>query len=99
MVFNIIKNSCEALPEGGNVFVTTERKGDRIEINFEDRGIGISNADLKHVFEPLWSKNKLNNSGLGLSISQKIIEDHEGSITIKSEKNVGTNVIISLPIH
>ncbi|MBK7104724.1 MAG: GAF domain-containing protein [Ignavibacteriae bacterium] len=97
--FNIIKNSCEALPEGGNVFVTTERKGDRIEINFEDRGIGISNADLKHVFEPLWSKNKLNNSGLGLSISQKIIEDHEGSITIKSEKNVGTNVIISLPIH
>ncbi|MBK8944720.1 MAG: GAF domain-containing protein [Ignavibacteriae bacterium] len=97
--FNIIKNSCEALPEGGNVFVTTERKGDRIEINFEDRGIGISNADLKHVFEPLWSKNKINNSGLGLSISQKIIEDHNGSITIKSEKNVGTNVIISLPIH
>ncbi|MFZ1292127.1 MAG: ATP-binding protein [Melioribacteraceae bacterium] len=97
--FNIVKNSCEALPEGGNIFVTTERKGDRIEINFEDRGIGISNSDLKHVFEPLWSKNKFNNSGLGLSISQKIIEDHEGSITIKSEKNVGTNVIISLPIH
>ncbi len=97
--FNIVKNSCEALPEGGNIFVTSERKGDRIEINFEDRGIGISNSDLKHVFEPLWSKNKFNNSGLGLSISQKIIEDHEGSITIKSEKNVGTNVIISLPIH
>jgi signal transduction histidine kinase len=97
--FNIVKNACESLPEGGNVFVTTEKNEDRVEINFEDRGIGIENADLKHVFEPLWTKNKLNNSGLGLSISQKIIEDHKGSITIKSEKNVGTNVIISLPIH
>lgn len=97
--FNIIKNACEALPEGGNIFVTTEKNDERIEINFEDHGIGISGIDLKHVFEPLWTKNKINNSGLGLSISQKIIEDHEGSITIKSEKNVGTNVIISLPIH
>ncbi|MCB0748002.1 MAG: GAF domain-containing protein [Ignavibacteriae bacterium] len=97
--FNIVKNACEALPEGGNVFVVTEKNEDRIEISFEDRGIGIENSDLKHVFEPLWTKNKLNNSGLGLSISQKIIEDHEGSITIKSEKNEGTNVIISLPIH
>ncbi|MCB9248567.1 MAG: GAF domain-containing protein [Ignavibacteriales bacterium] len=84
--FNIVKNACEALPEGGNVFVVTEKNEDRIEISFEDRGIGIENSDLKHVFEPLWTKNKLNNSGLGLSISQKIIEDHEGSITIKSEK-------------
>ncbi|MCB0750219.1 MAG: GAF domain-containing protein, partial [Ignavibacteriae bacterium] len=82
--FNIVKNACEALPEGGNVFVVTEKNEDRIEISFEDRGIGIENSDLKHVFEPLWTKNKLNNSGLGLSISQKIIEDHEGSITIKS---------------
>lgn len=97
--FNIIKNACEALPEGGNIFITTEQNDGRVEIHFEDKGIGIDDTDLKNVFEPLWTKNKFNNSGLGLSISQKIIEDHEGSITIKSEKNVGTNVIISLPIH
>ena len=96
---NLVANACEAMPEGGNVFVTTELKGDRVEIHFDDKGIGIEHADLKHVFEPLWTKNKINNSGLGLSISQKIIEDHKGSITIKSEKNSGTSVIISLPIH
>ncbi len=96
---NIVKNAYEALPEGGNIFITTEQHDGRIEIHFEDKGIGIDDTDLKHVFEPLWTKNKHNNSGLGLSISQKIIEDHEGSITIKSEKNVGTDVIISLPIH
>ncbi len=97
--YNVVKNACESLPEGGNIFITSEQKGDRVEITIEDRGIGIDPADLQHVFEPLWSKNKSNNSGLGLAISKKIIEEHDGSITIKSEKNVGTRVIISLPIH
>jgi len=97
--YHIVKNSCEALPEGGNIFITTEKKGDNIELSFDDKGIGIEQSDLRLVFDPLWTKNKSNNSGLGLSISKKIIEDHEGTVAIKSEINNGTSVIISLPIH
>lgn len=97
--YNIIKNSCEALTEGGVIFITTKKKDDNIELVFNDRGIGIDANDLKSIFQPLFTKNKKNNSGLGLSISQKIVEDHGGEINITSEKENGTNVIISLPIH
>ena len=96
---NIIKNASEALPEGGNIFISTIRKDDNIEIYFVDKGMGIESSDLKFVFDPLWTKNKKNSSGLGLSISKKIVEDHEGTISINSEKDSGTTVIISLPIH
>jgi signal transduction histidine kinase len=97
--YNIIKNSCEALPEGGIIIISTKIKDNNIEIVFNDRGIGIDSHDIEKVFDPLYTKNKKNNSGLGLSISQKIVEDHGGAIRITSEKENGTNVIISLPIH
>lgn len=97
--YNIIKNACEALPDGGNILISTIKQDDIIEIYFIDRGVGIDKSDLKFVFDPLWTKNKNNNSGLGLSISKKIVEDHNGAISIKSEKDLGTTVIISLPIH
>lgn len=97
--YNIIKNACEALPEGGVILITSKTKDDNVELIFNDRGVGIDASDLKFVFDPLFTKNKKNNSGLGLSISQKIVEDHNGEINITSEKENGTNVIISLPIH
>lgn len=97
--YNIIKNSCEALPEGGVIVVSTEKDDSQAKILINDKGIGIDPSDLKHVFDPLWSKNKKKNSGLGLSISKKIVEDHEGTISINSDKENGTTVTISLPIH
>lgn len=97
--YNIIKNSCEALPEGGVIIISSKKKENNIELVFNDRGIGIDSHDLHKVFDPLYTKNKKNNSGLGLSISQKIVEDHGGTIQITSEKENGTNVIISLPIQ
>jgi len=97
--YNIIKNACEALSEGGNIVVSSEKNDGHIKIKFNDKGIGISEADLKLIFEPLWTKNKKNNSGLGLSISKKIVEDHEGNIEIASNEESGTTVTISFPIH
>jgi len=97
--YNIIKNACEALPEGGHIVVGTEKKENQINVIFNDKGIGIPNSQLQFVFDPLWTKGKKNNSGLGLSISRKIVEDHEGTISIESNIESGTTVIISLPIH
>jgi signal transduction histidine kinase len=97
--YNIIKNACEALPEGGNILVSTEKNGDRINLSFNDKGVGIDSANIDKVFDPLFSKNKKNNSGLGLAISKKIVEDHEGNINITSDEEMGTTVTISLPIH
>lgn len=96
--YNIVKNACEALTEGGNIFIATRKADDKIEISFNDKGIGILDSDLKFVFDSLWTKNKKNNSGLGLSISKKIVEDHDGEISITSNEEVGTTVSIRLPI-
>ncbi len=97
--YNIVKNACEAYKDGGVISISTNVVDDKINISFDDNGIGIAKDDLNKVFEPFWTKNKVKNSGLGLSIAKKIIEDHEGTIEIKSEKNKGTIVIIKLPIH
>lgn len=97
--YHIIKNACEALPNGGNISISTKIKDETVIIYFEDKGIGINKSDLNKVFEPFWTKNKENGSGLGLAISKKIIEDLNGNIEIISEKNIGTTVIISMPIR
>jgi signal transduction histidine kinase len=97
--YNIIKNSCEALPDGGTILVSTLLENKNILISFNDKGIGISPSDIGFVFDPLWTKNKHKNSGLGLAISKKIVEDHGGSVSIQSSKEEGTTVTISLPIH
>jgi len=97
--YNIIKNSCEALPEGGNILVSTFTKEKNVEITFNDKGVGIKSGDLKFIFDPLWTKNKKNNSGLGLSIAKKIVADHDGKIWIESNVDSGTTVFIQLPIQ
>jgi len=97
--YHIVKNACESLEDGGNIYISTKIIKDKVFISFDDKGIGIAQEDLSKVFEPFWTKNKTKNSGLGLSIAKKIIEDHEGTIEIKSDKNNGTIVIIKLPIH
>lgn len=97
--YNVVKNAAEALPEGGTIVVSSKKNGDEVLLSFNDKGVGINNADLKFIFDPLWSKNKKNNSGLGLSISKKIVEDHDGVISVTSEEEFGTTVRICLPIH
>ncbi len=97
--YHIVKNACEALEDGGNIYISTKIIDNKIFISFDDKGCGIDKKDIDKVFDPFWTKNKTKNSGLGLSITKKIVEDHEGTIEIKSEKNSGTIVIIKLPIH
>lgn len=97
--YNVVKNAAEALPEGGTIVVSSKKNGDEVLLSFNDKGVGIDNADIKFIFDPLWSKNKKNNSGLGLSISKKIVEDHDGVISVTSEEEFGTTVRICLPIH
>ena len=96
--YHIIKNAVEALPEGGNIWLTTKHLGDKVTISIEDKGIGIEKENLEKVFEPLVSFNKPKSSGLGLSIAKKIIENHGGTILITSSPGEGTTVSVTLPV-
>ena len=99
---NIIKNSYENIItnniKNGVISIDFENDNDFVSILFKDNGTGINPNDISRMVEPYFS-TKTNGSGLGLAITKKIIEDHNGSITIKSPKDEqGTIIIIKLPI-
>ncbi len=96
--YHIIKNAAEALPEGGNIWLSTKHLGDKINVTVEDKGVGIEKSNLDRIFEPLVSFNKPGGSGLGLSIAKKIIEDHGGTISVNSAPGEGTTVTLTLPV-
>ncbi len=96
--YHILKNAVEALPDGGNIWLTTKHMTDKVAISFEDKGVGIEKENLPKVFEPLVSFNKPSSSGLGLSIAKKIVEDHGGTISIDAAPGEGTTVTIVLPL-
>lgn len=100
---NILLNSIEATPERGEITVKTRsfvKSGGEpyIQIEFTDTGYGIPAEHLEDIFTPFFStKNK--GSGLGLSISHQIVQDHRGYIDVESQLNKGTSFFINLPLN
>ena len=98
---NILLNSIEATPERGGITVNTRsfvKPGGEpyIQIEFTDTGRGIPAEHLEDIFNPFFT-TKDKGSGLGLSISHQIIQDHSGYIDVESELNKGTSFFINLP--
>jgi signal transduction histidine kinase len=100
---NILLNSIEATSERGEITVKTrsfEKPGGEsyIQIEFTDTGRGIPAEHLEDIFTPFFT-TKDKGSGLGLSISHQIVQDHKGYIDVESELNRGTSFFINLPLH
>jgi signal transduction histidine kinase len=100
---NILLNAIEATPEKGEILVKTrsfEKPGGEpyIQVEFTDNGRGIPEDRLEDIFTPFFT-TKEKGSGLGLSISQQIIQDHKGYINVESELNKGTSFFINLPLN
>lgn len=93
---NIVKNSIEAIDEKGVVNISTALKGNQVSTSFKDNGTGIEESRLNHLGEPFYS-TKEKGTGLGLMVSRKIIEEHDGEMIITSEIGKGTTVEILLP--
>lgn len=96
---NVIKNAIESMPNGGEVTIQVERKRDnRILFRFIDQGFGIPEERIPKLGEPFYT-TKDKGTGLGLMVSYKIIEAHQGHIDIKSEIGKGAIVDVILPIE
>lgn len=93
---NILKNAIEAMPSGGTIQVVQEVRDDAVVIAISDEGEGIPEDMLPKLGEPFFT-NKETGTGLGLMVSQRIIQAHKGSLEIKSEYRNGTEVTITLP--
>ena len=95
--YHIVRNACEAMPEGGKINISTVLTDRGIDIKFKDQGLGIPENIIDKIFVTFMTHGKKEGAGLGLSITKKIVEIHEGSITAKSELGEGAEFIISLP--
>ncbi|HIJ96435.1 MAG TPA: sensor histidine kinase [Desulfuromonadales bacterium] len=95
---NIVINALQATPSGGSVTITSEHSGENCDIRFRDTGSGISNDTRERIFEPFFT-TKPDGTGLGLSVTKKIIEAHGGSLIVESEMGRGTTVVVCLPLQ
>ncbi|MBN1938481.1 MAG: HAMP domain-containing histidine kinase, partial [Candidatus Aminicenantes bacterium] len=93
---NLIINAIESIRLRGEVRVEARREGGRFQLTFGDTGSGMRRDVLDRIFEPHFS-TKSSGTGLGLPITKKIIEDHGGTIRVRSEAGLGTSVFIELP--
>ncbi len=98
---NVFQNAIHAIENKGiiNIFTEVNKEEKSIVIKIKDSGKGISKQNLKKIFDPFFTtKDVGKGTGLGMSISLQIINEHNGEITYNSDKGKGTEVVISLPI-
>jgi signal transduction histidine kinase/FixJ family two-component response regulator len=101
VLVNLVSNSAEAMPEGGDLTIRSRIHGSGnvsvLRLSVSDTGTGIGGEQLERVGEPFYT-TKVTGTGLGLPICKKIIEAHNGILSIRSKPNKGTTVEIMLPL-
>jgi signal transduction histidine kinase len=100
VLINLVINAAEAMPEDrrGLITVTTRKEDGHIIIEVKDNGKGMSDRTLKHIFDPFFTtKRAKGGTGLGLAIAYKIVQEHNGTITVNSRPDVGTTFTLRIP--
>jgi PAS domain S-box-containing protein len=100
---NLLENAQKYSPDGSDIYVTVEDRGDQLVTSVCDRGIGIPNDELGQVFERFHRGRQVSSTnygglGLGLYITKQIVERHGGTIWVDSKERAGTTFFFSLPV-
>jgi signal transduction histidine kinase len=108
VLLNLILNAQQAMPQGGTLSVSTRAPhgddpeflmSDSVHIQIRDTGNGIAEEHLPHIFEPFFSTKDAKGTGLGLWVTQGIVQAHGGSIKLRSREGRGTTFSVTLPIR
>jgi signal transduction histidine kinase len=98
-LLNLLLNACEMVPaESGKIDIGLRRRGESLEIRIEDNGPGIADAVRDRLFEPFVSHGKENGTGMGLTVVQKIVQDHGGDVAVEQTSSSGTTFRVSIPL-
>jgi signal transduction histidine kinase len=97
-ILNFVTNASQAMPEGGAITLGAQLAGNMAHLTFADQGSGISPEDISKIFQPYFTTKDVG-IGLGLAITERIIKEHGGGITVESTVGVGTTITVSLPLH
>jgi signal transduction histidine kinase len=103
VLLNLLSNAIKFTPEGGRVDVHATARGKRVEVSVIDTGIGIAPEDQEAVFEEFRqvgpAANKVEGTGLGLTLSRKFVELHGGRLSVESRLGAGSTFTFTLPIE
>ncbi len=98
VVLNLCLNAREAMEDGGTIHIGTRTKEGQVILEVRDTGHGIKPEDLEQVFEPFFSTKPVGQgTGLGLSVTYGIVDQHSGRIEVDSEEGTGTTFTVLLP--
>lgn len=98
VLVNIIMNAAQAMTGGGTIRINTSHAEGVVSISVRDEGIGIKKEDIDKIFEPFFTtKQKSEGTGLGLSLSKRLVEANGGTITVESQPGKGSCFTILLP--
>ena len=96
---NLLVNAVQATPEQGVIRITTHVEEEQLVVKVADQGFGIDEESMSHIFEPFFTtKNENEGTGLGLSVSYAIIEQHHATISVASVVNKGTTFTLKFPL-
>ncbi len=98
LFYNLVNNAVEELQAGGAITFRASVKDGSVVTEVEDTGPGIAPEMAQRLFEPFATHGKQNGTGLGLSICKKIVEDHGGKISARSEPGKGATFVFTLPL-
>ncbi|MBM4329448.1 MAG: PAS domain S-box protein [Deltaproteobacteria bacterium] len=98
VVVNLIRNSVEALPKGGDIEIETTTENNVVILRVRDTGIGIREEDLNRLFTPFFTTNVESGRGLGLATCRRIVDSHGGTILVDSVEGKGARFTITLPL-
>jgi signal transduction histidine kinase len=102
-VLNLITNAIDAIPQGAQGTVTVETSYDEsarvVTLVVADNGVGIAEENLPKIFNLFFSTKKEGGTGIGLAVTKKIIEEHEGHISVSSQPGQGTRVVVAFPLR
>ncbi len=93
---NLITNALQAMHGGGRLVIDTRQVDDEVAVSIADTGLGISPEDQQHIFDPFYT-TKATGTGLGLSVSLGIVQEHGGRITVESQEGGGSTFTVWLP--
>jgi signal transduction histidine kinase len=97
VILNLLTNAYEAMPTGGTVRLAARVVKDSVEIAVSDTGVGMDEQTYARVFEPFFS-SKTKGTGLGLAVSKRIVDKHDGTLTMTSEPGHGCTAMLRLPL-
>jgi signal transduction histidine kinase len=101
VVLNLVVNALDSMEEGGKLTIRLGQRGDMTELQFTDTGCGMSQEVLENIFEPFYTRSRTGKgTGLGLTITHRIITQHGGEIeAFSAGPNLGSTFIVRLPVN